>query len=98
MKHPAPGIWQSIAMPISRFMFRAFLRSLVVLGCVVIALGSAAVVSWLIGGLEILPGIREGTPVQIVGFLATFVIVGGLCLVLGLHYLEVYFVHLGVAK
>ena len=71
------------------WLLRVALRSVVVLLSVAAGLASGVlVVRYVIPSPQVfLNGGREGTPVQLVGFLGTFAIVTSVTATLGLHYL-----------
>lgn len=72
------------------WFLRSTFRSVVVLLSLAAGVASGVlVVRYVVPAPQLfLNGGREGTPVQIVGFLSTFVIVTALTATLGLHFLE----------
>jgi hypothetical protein len=54
----------------------------------VVGLATGVVTMWLIPPLEIAPGFREGTPLQIGGFIGAFAVTFLAGLALGTHWLE----------
>ena len=53
-----------------------------------LAVGAAVVAVQMVGPNDLGGGFTEGTPIQLIAFIGTIAVIGGLGMVLGLNYVE----------